>query len=443
MVGILILASKNYTQFMGKFGLNTFITALTICLFGFTITENSIYNKKLLYEDASYEEEIRTVLLYPKTGRSNDVFASPVTALGSNNLILEFDDLVESPEQYRAKIIPCTYDWKPSQVNNLDILYDFNEFNISRYEYSTDTKIAYIHYTFNVPRIKLPGNYLLVAYRGTDEKDIILSKRFMIFNPSLDIQLMTNLMGLSSTNRLNQQIDFKINYENYELINPMESVKIVLRQNQQWYNAITLKRPTFFHEGELEYRFFNYENNFSAGNEFRFFDMRSLRYPGQRVANVDFGTRPTTVNIMTDNPRIYQAYAQYNDLNGDFFIQNQDTGGSQESDYLNTKFTLILREEIGGDVYVVGKMNNFKMDNNTKMEYDSKRKIYSNAQILKQGLYDYKYVVKGDSLNINYLEGNHFETENDYEIFVYYTPPNLRGDLLLAYQQITMNNRNN
>ncbi|MEQ8477129.1 DUF5103 domain-containing protein [Fulvivirga sp.] len=428
---------------MRNFGLRASLAVVTVLSLGFTLNEYPPNNKKLLYEDANYEEEIRTVLLYPNAGRATDVFSPPVTALGSNNLVLQFDDLVESHEQYRVKIVPCTYDWKPSQVNNLDILNDFNEFNITKYEYSTDTKIAYIHYTFNLPPIKLPGNYLLVAYRGTDEKDIILSKRFMVFNPNLNIQLMTNLMGISSTNRLNQQIDFKITYENYELINPMESVKVVLRQNQQWYNTITLDRPTFFHEGELEYRFFNYENNFSAGNEYRFFDMRSLRYPGQRVANVDFGTRPTTVNIMPDQPRIYQAYAQYNDLNGDFYIQNQDTGGSSESDYLYTNFTLLANEALGGEVYVVGKMNNYKMDNSTKMEYNPKRKVYTNSQILKQGIYDYKYLIKGDSLNNNYLEGNHFETENDYEIFVYYRAPSLRGDLLLAYRQITLNNRDN
>ena len=398
---------------MRNFGLHASLGIITILLLGFTLYEYP-NNKKLLYEDASYEEEIRTVLLYPNTGRNTDVFSPPVAALGSNNLVLEFDDLVESHEQYRVKIIPCTYNWKPSQVNNLDILYDFNEFNITKYEYSTDTKIAYIHYTFNLPRVKLPGNYLLVAYRGTNESDIILSKRFMVFNPNLEVQLMSNLMGISSTNRLNQQIDFKITYDNYELINPMESIKIVLRQNQQWHNAVTLNRPTFFHEGELEYRFFNYENNFSAGNEYRFFDMRSLRYPGQRVANVDFSTRPTTVNIMPDRPRIFQAYAQYNDLNGDFYIQNQDTGGSSESDYLYTNFTLLADEEIGGEIYVVGKMNNYKMDNSSRMEYIPKRKIYTNSQILKQGIYDYKYLVKGDSININYLEGNHFETEKEY-----------------------------
>jgi hypothetical protein len=410
--------------------------------FGYITSPQQSSKKKLVYADASYEEEIRTVMLYPQTGNPADVFSSPVTQLGKNNLILEFDDLVESHEQYRVKIIHCNSNWTPSQLNNLDYLDDFNEFNITKYEYSTDTKIGYVHYTFNIPSVKLPGNYLIVAYRGFDQNDIILSKRFMVYNQYMNIELLSNLMGLSSNNRLNQQVDFKLTYENYEIINPLENINVVIRQNQQWQNAITGLKPTFFREGELDYRFFNFENNFSAGNEYRFFDMRSLRYPGQRVSNVDLTTRPTKVNLMADGPRIYQSYAQYDDINGNFYIQNQDTGGSSESDYVYTKFNLILKEPIDDDIYVVSKMNNYDMNASTRMVYDPKTKSYTNTQLLKQGRFDYKYVVKSETLNINYLEGNHFETENDYELLVYYHPPNMRGDLLIGYKQLTLNRRN-
>ncbi|QSE96889.1 type IX secretion system plug protein [Fulvivirga lutea] len=399
--------------------------------------------KKLLYEDATYEEEIRTVLLYPNSGNPGDVFLSPVDRVGSRRLTLEFDDLVEAHEQYRVKLIHCNRDWTPSGLRTLDYLYDFNEFNITQYEYSTDTKIGYIHYTFRLPPVKQSGNYLLVAYRGSDEKDIILTKRFMIYNQSVSIEILSNLNGLTSMKRDNQQIDFKINYEDIELINPLERIRVVLRQNQQWYNAITIKKPSFFRNLELEYRFFNFENNFSAGNEYRFFDMRSLRYPGQNIEKVDLLVRPSKAYIMTDGPRIYQAYAQYDDINGNFYIQNQDTGGSSESDYLYTKFSLALREPIGGTIHVVGKMNDYKLDETTQLTLDNRTRTYTNTQLLKQGFYNYKYVVKSDTLNYNYLEGNHFETENQYEIFVYYSPPDLRGDLLVGYSELTLNERLN
>ncbi len=406
------------------------------------IAAGSIHSgKKLLYKDASYEEEIRTVRLYPGQPNSIDVFEPPVVRVGSSNLTLEFDDLVAAHEEYRVKLIHCNHDWKPSGLNTLDFLNDFNEFVITNYEYSTDTKIGYIHYTFRVPPVKATGNYLLVAYRGTNEKDNVLTKRLKVFQQHVGIELLSGTSGLTSMRRRNQQIDFKINYESVELVNPLDRIHVVMRQNQQDFNAITDLNPSNFREGMLEYRFFNFENNFSAGNEYRFFDMRSLRYPGQNVAKVDLLKRPSEAYLMNEAPRIYQAYAQYNDINGDFFIQNQDTGGSSESDYLYTTFSLVMKEPIGGAIHVVGRMNNFDLNETSKMEYNTRSKTYTNTQLLKQGFYNYQYIVKSDTLNYHYLEGNHFDTENDYEIFVYYTPPNVRGDQLIGYQQVTLNAR--
>ena len=406
------------------------------------IAAGSIHSgKKLLYKDASYEEEIRTVRLYPGQPNSIDVFEPPVVRVGSSNLTLEFDDLVAAHEEYRVKLIQSKHNRKPSGLKTLDFFIDFNEFIITNYEYSTDTKIGYIHYTFRVPPVKATGNYLLVAYRGTNEKDIVLTKRFMVFQQQVGIELLSGTSGLTSMRRRNQQIDFKINYESVELVNPLDRIHVVMRQNQQDFNAITDLNPSNFREGMLEYRFFNFENNFSAGNEYRFFDMRSLRYPGQNVAKVDLLKRPSEAYLMNEAPRIYQAYAQYNDINGDFFIQNQDTGGSSESDYLYTTFSLVMKEPIGGAIHVVGRMNNFDLNETSKMEYNTRSKTYTNTQLLKQGFYNYQYIVKSDTLNYHYLEGNHFDTENDYEIFVYYTPPNVRGDQLIGYQQVTLNAR--
>lgn len=419
-----------------------FLSISLVALFAFSYYPQQS-GKKLLFKDATYEEEIRTVLLYPNKGFGGDVFSPPVDVVGRNSLVLEFDDLVEAHEQYRVKIINCTKDWKESSLKTLDYLYEFNEYIITNHEYSTDTKIGYIHYRFKLPNIKLPGNYLLVAYRGTDEKDIILTKRFMIYTQAVNLEILSNVTGITSMNRDNQQIDFRINYEDYELINPLQRISIVLRQNQQWYNSITDLKPSYFREGIMEYRFFNFENNFSAGNEYRFFDMRSIRYPGQHVQNVDLLKHPSEANLMIDGPRIYQAYAQYEDINGNFYIINTDTGGSSESDYLYTQFTLALPEPIAGDIHVVGKMNNYDLDENTKMEYNKRSNRYTNTQLLKQGFYNYKYVIQNDTLNVNYLEGNHFETENEYELFVYYSPPDLRGDLLIGYRQLTLNPRNN
>ena len=225
----------------------------------------------------------------------------------------------------------------------------------------------------------------------------------------------------------------------------METVKVVIRQNQRWDNMLTIDKPSFAREGQqkLEYRFFDFSNNFLAGNEYRFADLRSLRYPGQGVYTTDLQAHPIEARLMTNEHRIFQAYAQLNDLNGNFVVQNNDTGGGNlSSDYLYVDFTLDTKEQLQGSVYVVGQMNNYDRSNANKMEFDSRSQLYKGKLLLKQGWYDYQYVVEADTLNYNYIEGNHFETENNYEILVYYTPMSFRSDILIGYRNVTINRRN-
>ncbi len=63
----------------------------------------------------------------------------------------------------------------------------------------------------------------------------------------------------------------------------------MIRQNQRWDNAIRNLKPTMVREdqNQLEYEHFTVQNEFRGGNEFRFFDIRTLNFPGQNVANID------------------------------------------------------------------------------------------------------------------------------------------------------------
>ena len=109
---------------------------------------------------------------------------------------------------------------------------------------------------------------------------------------------------------------------------------------------------------------------------------------------------------------------------------------------MNIKFTLDTDWPLYGDVYLVGKMNNYDRTAQNKMVYNKKSDSYEGEMILKQGFYNYQYIVKSDTLDMNYLEGNHFETENDYEVLAYYRPMNLGADLLVGYTRVTLNSRN-
>jgi hypothetical protein len=181
----------------------------------------------------------------------------------------------------------------------------FNEFSITNFEFSVDTHIPYVRYWFNLPPVKIPGNYLVVVYRGSDKDDIILSKRFMVYDTRINFESERNLIGSGTVASLNQQINFKLNYSNLDIINPLQSVNVAIRQNQRWDNLATDIKPSFVREIEkqLEYRFFDEAKMFKGGNEFRWFDLRSLNYPGRNVAQVMKNVKPYDVYIGRDKSR--------------------------------------------------------------------------------------------------------------------------------------------
>jgi hypothetical protein len=75
------------------------------------------------------------------------------------------------------------------------------------------------------------------------------------------------------------------------------------------------------------------------------------------------------------------------------------------------------------------------------MQYDSVHQEYHSKILLKQGWYDYQYYVKSPPLPPYYFEGSHFETENAYEILVYYRALQPRADLLIGYIRLEKNQR--
>lgn len=396
------------------------------------------YDKKLLLDNVNYEASIKTVQLYPLLGYPQDEIQPAVVSLKQQiPLILEFDDLFEEVDNYYVKLIHCNADWTKSQYNDLDFLNAYNEFNILNYELSFDTKISYIHYRFQVPPVKLPGNYVIVVYRSQDPGDLILSRRFMVFDDRVKIRSSIGLSSGVLESFQNQQIDFTVNYSGIEGSNPMEEFKVIIRQNQRWDNVLRLK-PSLIRENfkELVYQHFNFENNFRAGNEFRFFDLRSLRSSGRNVAEIVHSHDSITAYLRTDYPRTALAYTRYEDVNGQYFVNNLDVGGfvgDTQADYINTNFFLELPEPLKDKIYILGELTNWQKTEENLMRYDTANNIYTSQLLLKQGWYEYLYILESDELPWFHIEGSHFDTENRYEIFVYHRPVNGRGDRLVGY----------
>ncbi|MBK5279020.1 MAG: DUF5103 domain-containing protein [Bacteroidia bacterium] len=378
--------------------------------------------KKLQFIDMVYEPQIKTVQLLP-------------------DLSIEFDDLQDNRNDYYARLIHCNYDWTKSSLQDLDFLSEYNEFNLNEYSFSNNNYPVFVHYRFVIPTVNIPGNYLLVLYRDGDKNDLILTKRFFVVDNKVTLSKDNSIAGMGTLKTSNQQLNFILNYQRANIINPMESVHVVIRQNQRWDNARMDVKPSFVRESskQLEYRFFDQDQHFTAGNEFRFVDFRSLNSPGENTGKIDRTVKPNRLTIQLDKSRGGQAYARYADANGRYEIENFDFGDAVTSaNYVETIFSL-LSNKIEGDVYVMGAFNNWIREDENRMAYNPGKGIYEAKILLKQGFYNYQYAVESKSLPSDYFEGSHFETENVYEVLVYYRPFQPNADLLLGYFVLPVN----
>ena len=400
-------------------------------------------------EDKDYSPNVKTVLFYPESSlqEGSAIIKPPVVFITQNSpLVLEFDELGEETYDYRVKIIHCNFDWKPSLLNDIEFLNDFNNFQIRDRQLSFSQRVPFVHYKFTLPKLKISGNYVIKVFRNNNEKDLLLSRRFIVYENKVTISPQVRFSSKPSERDVNQQIDFSISYNNYNISNPRDEIKVVLRQNYRWDNAIVNLLPTNIKEFNklLEYNHFNLENNFRGLNEFRRFDIKSIRFLGFNVANLDVNSKIVSAILYTDESRADKPYTRQPDSNGGFFINQYETGrGTLEAEYVSLRFSIEADAPLSRPIYVLGKFNSWLPGKDNRMTYNEARQMYEKEILVKQGEYNYAYATYdqvSEKLDFSHFEGNFQETENDYDIFVYYRPIGARSDLVIGYKDFNSSN---
>ncbi|WP_162426135.1 type IX secretion system plug protein [Pontibacter pudoricolor] len=396
------------------------------------------------YEDYIYNETIKSVQFYQATGVPEEVLEPAVTSLQQGRpILLEFDRLNAGPQRLVAKLIHCNYNWTPSNLTETQYLNDFNEFFITDVQNSVNTRVPYVHYRFRVPRVKMSGNYVLEVRE--EGGNLLLTRRMMVYENLTAVTAKLGLPAGPSGRQTRQPVEFNVFYQDYELINPAMEVKAVLRQNHRWDNARFIPSPTFVrdHLKRLEYVFFEPKDNFLGLAEYRPFDTRSVRYNGIGVSSVKVEANPIEVFLQIDKNRSGEVYSQEPDINGKMLFNNREYGnGDVNSDYTWVDFELKASEETNGQVYILGALTDWKLTSDARMRYNAEKQVYNGRLLLKQGYYNYQYVLQqNQTIDYSYYEGSHFQTENSYDILIYYRPPGSRADLLIGYEEILFNRR--
>lgn len=415
-------------------GLVFFALALPFCV---SAQEDYFELDQFRNEDYVYKSNIKTVQLY----REGFELSPPILPfIGGDQLRLRFDDLKGDYKDYSYTFIHCDANWQPSNLVKSEYMRGFFENQITNYEMSFNTIQQYTHYTVAFPnndvQLTKSGNYLLVVYEDFDQTNIVLTRRFMLYEDEVNIGARVKQATIVDDRRTTHEIDFVVNHAGYRINNPFGEVTVILRQNDRWDNAITNLKPMFVKEDQLTYEY-DYDNTFPAGSEYREFDTKSLRFYSERIASIDYDSLHNHVYIKSDEKRTFKRYLLDEDINGRYLIKNDDGFDSHvEADYAFVHFELFWDEVlVHGNVYVFGGLSDWQFKPEFKMRYNYKRKSYMLATYLKQGFYNYEYVLLEDGKNAGdatYFEGSHWETENNYSIFVYHKTPGQYYDRLIG-----------
>jgi hypothetical protein len=416
------------------------VVSLTLlCL----LTRGQNQDENFYYEDAVFKEDIKTVQMY----RYGFELSNPVWEMGEETpLVFMFDDLSGEVKDYYYTIVHCDADWNESFILQSDYLEGFFDNPLNDYARSFNTSFNYINYQLYLPNdnvnFKVSGNYALVVYEANNKEDIVLSKRFYVLEPLVEIHGAVKRATTDAFKGENQEVDFSVFHEKLNIINPREEVKVVIQQNNRWDNAVKNLQPLFIRDRALIYDY-NRENVFAAGNEFRYFDNRTNRVNGENVASTEFHRPYYHKTLMPDEVRVNKPYFPYKEMNGQYVVESQDReveDFNTECDYTFVHFTLPLESILlGGSVNVFGELNNWNANKSNEMTWNFDTGAYELTMLLKQGYYNYIYVYVppgASAADHTALEGSFWETDNDYQIFVYYRELSGRYDRLIGYRQL-------
>ncbi len=403
-------------------------------------------NEAILFTNHIYDSRIKTVQLYQEQWN----LSYPVMKLNSNEkLALHFDLLSDQAESYYYTFIHCDKDWNKSDIFPDEYTDGYSENPIEDYKSSFNTTVSYIHYTVHFPndrvRLKLSGNYLLVIYPSDKPEEPSITLRFIVTEDAVQIKTDVHRPQISADNNAQQQVDFTVTYPDQKFTDPYRNFYAFILQNGRWDNAKKNLKPDFTGVNELKYNSLSDKNVFQGGNEFRYFDIKSLRYQSEYVRAIDFASQGYNVYLFPSESREFKPYFYWQDFNGKYYIAVQEGKKfDTDADYAKVFFTLPSRQVVeGGDVYVSGALNNWAFDKNNRMTYDAGKGEYECTMLLKQGWYNYEYAFvkngSGDGTS-SLFEGSHYETENDYNILIYYRNPRDRYDRVIG--NVTFNTLN-
>lgn len=389
-----------------------------------------------------FDRRFRTL----KTEVEDNFMSPPVIRLGTNDRILvKFDEIGEDNSYLEYRLIHCDADWQPSRLIESEYLEGFNSVRIEDYAYSTATFVHYVNYLIAFPnedlQIKHSGNYLLQVYDPERPEETLLQTRFQVTENRARIEGNVTSRTDMGHNTYWQQLAFEIDCQGIGEFNPYQDIIVYVTQNNREATKRRIMTPLRVSGDKIIYEHLN-DLVFGASNEYRRFESVSNSFPGMRVDSLRYMGSNYHVWLKVDEPRQSASYSYDQTQHGRFLVREYNSTDSDiGADYITVHFLLECPELPSYDIYLDGEFTHDRMDKENQLTYDHRVGGYVAEVPLKQGAYNYQYVTRSrqtGEISTSTIEGDKYETLNEYGIAVYFRPPGARADRLISYRILQM-----
>lgn len=357
-----------------------------------------------------------------------------VNMTADESIEFHFDEMSHNYHRYTYKVEHCNAQWNASDILESDYLDGFNGETIDEWQNSLNTTFDYTHYSLTIPnenvRLRLSGNYRLSVME--DDREVAWFRFCLSENKGL-LQAAVSGNTDIDTHESHHQLSPTVNYSSLGVTDPARELQTVIMQNGRWDNAVRNPSPTYDTGKSLTYEH-SRQLILTAGNEFRRFEVLDMYEGFMNVDRMNYHDPYWHASLIEDLH--FRAYRMENDHNGRFLIRRlQSDDSNVEADYVFVHFC--LRHDLipGGKMYVSGLFTGGNLSDEYEMEYNPEQNCYEATILLKQGAYDYQYLwvpAGARTGQTRPIEGDWYETANDYSIYLYYRQRGARYDRLVS-----------
>lgn len=372
-------------------------------------------------------DDIKSLQFYLKEDRSS----TPVLNLkdGDAYLTLRFDKLGTRSQMFRIRITHYNSDWQRSNLSRSFYLRGFQQTEIAGSRASSVQNPAYQHYHYTFPdgfSFEYSGNYMLEVY-SYEGDELLFSLPFFVTEEVGNIQTrIEQLYAGAGAHRLSHQLFTTFDYPDFVRV-PEANLSIYFTQNQFWGRSRKATMPDFSEADRIR-TYIPRDLSFPGRYEFRELDLRTLQPDGRNIVEYRPEMIPPRIYMFRDVVNLdVQPYNRTSHRFGQHF-------SDRDAKYLDVHFELQIPDELRTEypVYVIGPFNNWQIREAHRMQYDEQDDRYRGSALMKQGVYDYKYVVKtDDGINDLRLDAAFFDGMQEYHTKVYYRDPQQQADRLL------------